>query len=291
MISVPGILLFFIIGAVISLLGGGGSILTVPILVYLFAIDPHTATSYSMFLVGCSNWVATLDSMKKKIVLYKQALYFAIPGLIVTFSVRRFVLPYLPQDLWTTPYFVLDKGTGIMIFFATIMLWAAIKSLKGRNAPGNEMPDSYNYPIIILQGIGVGMVTGFVGAGGGFLIIPALVFTSKIPMKNAVATSLLIIAITTTLGFLGDFNPTVTIHWNFLLFYTAISILGVLVANKYKDRFSNKFLRLAFGYLILILSIFIFVTQIDGLEMKAQAKKQQPTTQIFPHQKKEIIRS
>lgn len=214
-----------------------------------------------MFLVGTGNWVAALDSMKKKIVLYKQGFYFAIPGLIITFMVRRFVLPYLPEFLIQSSDLVVTLGNGIMVLFAILMLIAAVKSLKGKNAPGDELPNHYNYKIIIMQGAGVGLVTGLVGAGGGFLIIPALVFTSKVPMKNAVATSLMIIGITTTLGFLGDFNPSIHINWGFLLRYTAIALVGVVVANHYKDRFSNKFLRLAFGYLILILSLFIFYTE------------------------------
>lgn len=267
MIVLIGTILFFLIGVVISLLGGGGSILTVPVLVYIFGISPHKATSYSLFLVGMSNWIAAIDSIRKKLVLYKQALYFAVPGLIVTFSVRRFVLPYLPEILWHTSIFTLTKGTGIMLIFALIMFWAAVKSLRGKNAPGNDLPKSYNFKIIALQGAGVGLVTGFVGAGGGFLIIPALVFTSKIPMKNAVATSLLIISITTTLGFLGDFNPSITIDWSFLLYYTGMAILGVLVANQIKSKFSNTFLRLTFGYLILIISLFIFYTEQEKLDI------------------------
>lgn len=256
-----GSILFFLIGATLSLLGGGGSILTVPVLVYVFGVPPYLATSYSMFLVGTSNWVAAIDSMRKKLVLYKQGFYFAIPGLMATYAIRKFVLPVIPVDLIDTAHLLITKDNAIMLFFAFIMFLAAIKSLKGKNAPGDTLPDSYNYKVIMLQGLGVGMVTGLVGAGGGFLIIPALVFTNKVPMKNAVATSLMIIGITTTLGFLGDFNPAIQINWGFLLRNTAIAVMGVLVANRYKDRFSNKFLRLAFGYLILILSIFIFYTQ------------------------------
>lgn len=261
-----GSILFFLIGATLSLLGGGGSILTVPVLVYIFNIEPHLATSYSMFLVGTSNWVAAIDSMRKKIVLYKQGLYFAIPGLVVTFMVRRFVLPYLPEYMVHSTQLVITKGNAIMLFFAFIMLLAALKSLKGKNAPGDVLPVDFNYKVLMIQGLGVGLVTGLVGAGGGFLIIPALVFTSKIPMKYAVATSLMIIGITTTLGFLGDFNPSIHINWGFLIQNTLISLVGVLVANHYKDRFSNKFLRLAFGYLILVLSIFIFYTEGSKIE-------------------------
>ncbi|HEY9342962.1 MAG TPA: sulfite exporter TauE/SafE family protein [Hanamia sp.] len=269
--AIIGTILFILVGATLSLLGGGGSILTVPVLVYVFGIEPHLATSYSMFLVGTGNWVAAIDSMKKKIVLYKQGLYFAIPGLIVTFMVRRFVLPYLPDYLVRTPHLAITRGNGIMLLFAVLMLVAAIKSLRGRNAPGDILPNHYNYKIIALQGLGVGLVTGLVGAGGGFLIIPALVFTSKVPMKNAVATSLMIIGITTTLGFLGDFNPSIHINWGFLLYYTAIALIGVLIANHYKDRFSNKFLRLAFGYLILVLSLFIFYTEGSKINFNLEA--------------------
>lgn len=277
--TIVGTILFFFVGATLSLLGGGGSILTVPLLVYVFGVEPHLATSYSMFLVGTGNWVAAFDSMKKKIVLYKQGFYFAIPGLIVTFMVRRFVLPFLPPSLIDTPHLIITLGNGIMVLFAILMLIAAVKSLKGKNAPGDSLPDHYNYKVISVQGAGVGLVTGLVGAGGGFLIIPALVFTSKVPMKNAVATSLMIIGITTTLGFLGDFNPSIHINWSFLLRYTVVAIVGVLVANRYKNRFSNKFLRLAFGYLILVLSIFIFYT--EGSKIIANMETPHTAFQFF----------
>lgn len=264
---IAGVVLFIFIGIVISLLGGGGSILTVPVFVYIFDVDPLTATSYSMFLVGVSNWVAAIDSMRKQLVLFKQAVYFAIPALLVTYPIRRFVLPNVPEVLLTTPHFVLSRGTSIMILFAVIMLIASIKSIRGKNAPGDGLPSTYNFKVIAVQGLLVGLVTGFVGAGGGFLIIPALVFTNRIPMKNAVATSLLIIAVTTSFGFLGDFNPAIHIKWEFLLSYTAVSVLGVFAANQFKDKLSNTFLRKSFGYLILVLSFFIFITQERNLNL------------------------
>ncbi|MBN9294376.1 MAG: sulfite exporter TauE/SafE family protein [Flavobacteriia bacterium] len=257
-----GYILAFIIGIIINLLGGGGSILTVPVLVYVLKINPHEATSYSLFLVGVSSLIASVDNALKKTILYKQALIFAFPAFLVTYAMRKYVIPLLPDVLIVNDYFVLSKSTGIMLFFSIVMLLTSITSIRGRRDPGNEVPDDFNYPLIFIQGIIVGLITGFVGAGGGFLIIPAMVFLAKIPMKNAISTSLLVIAINATFGFIGDFNDSLIIDWNFLLTYVGFAIAGVLFSGIFKDKISNTLLRKSFGYLILILAILVIYMEL-----------------------------
>lgn len=265
--AIIGAILFFVIGAILSLIGSGGAILTIPLLVYVFKIDPYLATSYSMFIMGTSNLVATLDNIKRHVILYKPGLYFAVPGLIVTYSVRRFVLPHLPDILIDNSFVVLSKGNAIMLVFSILMFIAAIRALLGKKRTPAELPVSYDYKTIIFLGAAVGLVTGFVGAGGGFLIIPAFVFTLRTPMKYAVATSIFIIAITTSLGFLGDFNPSIQIDWKFLLFYMSCSVVGVLLTHQIKDRFSNDFLRLLYGYIIFVLAVFVSLTEVNKLDL------------------------
>lgn len=266
-IFVIGAILFFCIGIVLSLIGSGGAILTIPVLVYVFDVNPYWATSYSMFIMGISNWIATIDNIKRQHILYKLGLYFAVPGLIVTYIIRRFILPVIPDVIFENSLILISKGNVIMLVFSLLILTAAIKTLKSKEIE-TKLFVSRNYIKNILQGAGIGLVTGFVGAGGGFLIVPALIFTTGIQLTNAIATSLFVISITTTLGFLGDFNSSVEINWKLLFFCTICSALGVITANSIKDKLSNKGLKFFFGYFILALGILVFIIEISKLEIK-----------------------
>ena len=194
--QILGYLGALLIGIVLGLIGGGGSILTVPILVYLLQINPVTATAYSLFVVGSSALVGTLRNIPKKTVDFRTAFVFALPAFISVYLTRRFLVPAIPEEIFNIGNFTLTKNLGIMVFFALIMLFASFSMIRNKKE-GNDASEkvSYNYPLIIIEGIVVGTLTGIVGAGGGFLIIPALVLFAKLPMKKAVATSLLIIAI------------------------------------------------------------------------------------------------
>lgn len=262
-----GVILFFIIGVILSLIGSGGAILTIPVLVYLFNVDSVLATSYSMFIMGISNWVATFDNIKSNTIFYKMGLVFAIPGLFVTYSIRRIVLPIIPDIIFKNSFIIVNKCSGIMLVFAILIFIAAVRTLRNNNISNFNTPIVYNYYKNALQGAGVGIVTGFVGAGGGFLIVPALAFTSKLPMRNAVATSLFIISITTSLGFLGDRNYFTNMNWKFLITCTICSVLGVFTANLIKNRFNNRGLKLLFGYVIFLLGVFVLITELLKLEI------------------------
>ncbi|MBO6631469.1 MAG: sulfite exporter TauE/SafE family protein, partial [Psychroserpens sp.] len=204
------------IGIVLGLIGGGGSILTVPILVYLMYVNPVTATAYSLFVVGVSALVGAIRNMQKGLVDFRTAIVFAIPAFIAVYATRKFLVPAIPDTLFNIGDFLVTKDIAIMLFFAVVMLVASISMIKSKREDNQESDAvSYNYPLIIIEGIVVGVLTGIVGAGGGFLIIPALVLLAKLPMKKAVATSLLIIAIKSLIGFLGDVE-NLTIDWQFL---------------------------------------------------------------------------
>ena len=206
-----------LIGVVLGLIGGGGSILTVPIFVYLLFIDPVLATAYSLFVVGVTAAVGAIRNIQKKLVDFKTAIVFAIPAFIAVYVTRKFIVPAIPEELFSVGDFLVTKNIGIMVFFALIMFLASI-SLIRRKKGGEDSNEEqkFNYPLILVEGLGVGVISGIVGAGGGFLIIPALVIFAKLPMKKAVATSLLIIAIKSLIGFIGDVENMV-IDWSFLL--------------------------------------------------------------------------
>ncbi len=246
-----------IIGLVLGLIGGGGSILTVPVLVYLFYLNPVLATAYSLFVVGISAMVGTFRNMSKQLVDFRTAIVFAIPAFIAVYTTRKFIVPAIPDEIFTVGTFTITKNFSVMVFFALIMLIAAVSMIKKRNdTHENKGPVTYNYPFIIVEGLVVGLVTGIVGAGGGFLIIPALVLFAKLPMKRAVATSLLIISIKSLIGFIGDVE-NLEIDWPFLIKFTLVSVVGIYIGvwlNKFID---GKKLKKGFGWFVLGMAIYI----------------------------------
>lgn len=252
-----------IIGISLGLIGGGGSILTVPVLVYILEVDPVLATAYSLFVVGSTSLVGSFTYMQKKLVDYKTALVFAIPSFIAVFLTRKFLVPALPDPLFTITGFEISKNVGIMVFFAIIMLAASISMITGKKCKDcdeNE-PVRFNIPMIALEGSVVGVITGIVGAGGGFLIIPALVILARLPMKMAVGTSLLIIAAKSLIGFLGDLG-TQTIDWKMLLIFTGLSIIGIFIGSALSKKVNEKILKTGFGWFVLAMGIYIITKEL-----------------------------
>ncbi len=255
----------FVMGITLGLIGGGGSILTVPIFVYLMHINPITATAYSLFVVGVTAAVGAFQNMKKGLVDWKTALVFSIPAFIAVYTMRKYILPVIPEKLFSIGEIPIDKNMGIMLFFAIIMFLAAISMIRSRNSDKTEETESKlsSIPLIVLEGLGVGLITGAVGAGGGFLIIPALVLLAKLPMKKAVATSLLIIAVKSLIGFIGDVE-NLEMDWNFLLLFTGISIIGVFIGIWLSRYIPGQKLKKGFGWFVLFMGIFIVIREYMG---------------------------
>jgi len=251
-----------IIGLVLGLIGGGGSILTVPILVYMLYLNPVTATAYSLFVVGVSALVGALRNIQKGLVDFKTAIVFAIPAFIAVYLTRKFLVPAIPQELFFIGDFLVTKDIAIMLFFALIMLLASISMIRNnRKDFGEESEVVYNYPLIVVEGFVVGVLTGIVGAGGGFLIIPALVLLAKLPMKKAVATSLLIIAIKSLIGFIGDVE-NLEIDWLFLLSFTTISVVGIFLGIYLSNFIEGKKLKKGFGWFVLLMGVYIIFKEL-----------------------------
>ncbi|GAA4272876.1 sulfite exporter TauE/SafE family protein [Aquimarina gracilis] len=257
-----GFIAALVIGIILGLIGGGGSILTVPVFVYLIHLNPITATAYSLFVVGVSAFVGAINNIRKGLVSFRTAIVFAIPAFIAVYATRKYLVPIIPDQIFSIKEFMITKEIGIMIFFAIIMLLASISMI--RNNKKDSIPKTnvrYNYPIILLEGAIIGILTGIVGAGGGFLIIPALVLLAKLPMKKAVATSLLIIAIKSLIGFIGDVE-NLEIDWSFLLLFTSISIVGILIGMYLSNFIEGKKLEKAFGWFVLVMGIYIIVKEL-----------------------------
>ncbi len=262
-IEILGYIGALFIGFVLGLIGGGGSILTVPILVYALTLNPVVATAYSLFVVGITSLVGAIKNIRKGMVDIRTAIIFSIPAFIAVYLTRAFLIPAIPIEVFSIGDFIVTKNLLIMLFFAIIMLLASISMIlnKTKDTIATEKV-SYNYPLIIIEGLVVGGITGLVGAGGGFLIIPALVLFAKLPMKKAVATSLLIIAIKSLIGFLGDVQ-NLDIDWTFLLFFSAISVTGIFVGiwlNKFID---GKKLKTSFGWFVLVMGIYIIYKELS----------------------------
>lgn len=255
-----------LIGVSLGLIGGGGSILTVPVLVYILGVEPVLATAYSLFVVGSTSLVGSFTFMKKGLVNYKTALVFAIPSFIAVFLTRKFLVPALPDQLFELGNWVISKNIGIMVFFALIMLAASYSMIKGgkKKESDEDSEVKFNIPLIALEGMIVGVITGIVGAGGGFLIIPALVLLAKLPMKMAVGTSLLIIAAKSLIGFLGDVSSQ-TIDWKMLLIFTGLSIVGIFIGSTLSKRINEKALKKGFGWFVLIMGIYIISKELLSL--------------------------
>ena len=250
------------IGIVLGLIGGGGSILTVPILVYLLFVNPVTATAYSLFVVGVSSLVGAVRNIQKGLVDFKTAIVFAIPAFIAVYTTRKYLVPAIPENLFSMGDFMITKNIGIMLFFAIVMLVASVSMIRNKRDDKEKNSEvSYNYPLIIVEGVLVGVITGIVGAGGGFLIIPALVLLAKLPMKKAVATSLLIIAIKSLIGFIGDVE-NLDIDWTFLLIFTSISVVGIFLGIYFSNFIEGKKLKKGFGWFVLIMGIYIIYKEL-----------------------------
>lgn len=246
------------IGLVLGLTGGGGSILTVPILVYLMSISPVTATAYSLFIVGTTSTFGAIQNYRKNLVDIKNGFIFAIPSFIAVYLTRKFIVPRIPEIIIESPILI-TKNTFLMLFFAVIMIFGALSVLKKKSQDTNN-EEKRNLILIGIQTFTIGIIIGLVGAGGGFLIIPSLILFAKLPMRKAVGTSLFIIAMNSLVGFIGDVQNLV-IDWVFLLTFSAISVVGIFI-GMYLTKYTNESqLKKIFAYFVLLMAAIILLKE------------------------------
>ena len=257
-----GYFLAVLVGITLGLIGSGGSILSVPVLVYIMGIEPILATAYSLFVVGTTALVGGFQKATQKLVDFKKVLLFGVPTISAVFLTRKFIVPAIPDVIFSTATFTLHKSVLIMIVFAIVMISASIRMIKPLKEKIINDNEKLNYFRIILQGLFIGLVAGFVGAGGGFLIIPALLFLAKTPMKMAVGTSLFIVAVQSLIGFVGDIRPDQIIDWKVVLIFTGCSIIGVFIGNYLSKKFSGDKLKTGFGWFVLAMGIYILAKEL-----------------------------
>lgn len=261
--DIAGFFASILIGISLGLIGGGGSILTVPVLVYLFRVDAVLATAYSLFIVGTTSAVGSLSYFKKGLVNLRMALVFGVPSIVAVFLTRSYIVPAIPQELFDIGSFKVTKSILLMVLFAILMI-AASYSMVRKGKAGQGESDSgeqrFNYPLVFAQGLFIGVITGLIGAGGGFLIIPALVNLLRLPMKTAVGTSLLIIAVNSLTGFLFSMGR-LFIDWQLILTLAGIAVTGILIGSYLSTKIDGKKLKPAFGWFVMVMGVYILVKE------------------------------
>ncbi len=257
-LDILGYIAAVIAGIIMGLIGGGGSILSVPILVYLLGLNPIVATAYSLFIVGATSTIGAIKSLKNGLVDFKSAIIFAIPSILGVYLTRRYLVPILPDVMFSMGSFDITSGIFVMLVFAIVILLASISMITKKAKSDDNDADGFDYNAfsVLTLGLATGIISGFVGAGGGFLNIPVLVFFVRLPMKKAIGTSLFIISIKSLIGFLGDIGQ-IPIDWFFLLKFTALSIIGIILGLYFSKFIDGKKLKKGFGYFTLIMGAYI----------------------------------
>ncbi len=264
---VLGYILAGVMGILLGMMGGGGSILTVPILVYLMGVPEDAGPSNSFFVVGVVAAIGAVQYLRSKQYNWAVALLFGIPSVIAVFLHQWFVRPAIPATFHLLGATV-TRGALFMGLFAVMMVvaaWSMIRK-KSRQTPDNfEIggPAALQPVKIMLAGLAEGMLTGLIGAGGGFIIVPVLVNVAKLPMKKAVGTSLLIMAVKSLIGFGGSLRD-LQVDWAILLPFTGIAALGILVGATFVKKVQPAKLKVGFGWFVLGMGIFVIVKTIVG---------------------------
>ena len=263
--EVLGYIASILIGISLGMLGSGGSILTVPVLVYLMHINPLLATTSSLFIVGCTSLVGGLRAYSKKLVDFKAVTEFGIPSIFSIFLTRHYLLPALPDTLFHIGKEAVAKEVFLMVIFAILMLAASVTMIRSKQIEqlaGITEKDRHAKVLpLVLLGLVIGAVTGLLGAGGGFLIIPSLVLFLKLPMRTAVGTSLLIIAINSLFGFLFSLKQF-DYNWTILLSFTTLAITGLFIGSKLAEKISSASLKKGFGWFILGMGVYIIIKEL-----------------------------
>lgn len=256
------------VGLTLGIIGAGGAILTVPILVYLMKVNPVTATVYSLFIVGCTTLIGSVSYMKNGLVNFKTSFAFAVPSLVSIFITRKFIVPSLPGEILHISDLTITKEVFILVLFAIIMLLASFSMVFGnvKERDIDKPVTAKEYLMLFFYGIIVGFVSGMVGAGGGFLIVPALVLLAKIPIKAAIGTSLFIITLNSLSGFIGDLTGDYIIDWKMLLIFLGLAVIGILTGSYLAKFIKGKNLKKFFGIFIFGMGVYIIAREFLSLK-------------------------
>lgn len=253
------------VGALLALVGGGGAILTLPIFVYLFKLPAWEATTYSLFVVGCTAGIGAIKQARAKMIDYGAAFRFVLPAVVAIHLIRALIVPRIPSEFKLPFLGSLTKDLLVMSVLALAMLLSAYSMLRKAPEIPNAAPElaaSEKLAKSASRGFAVGLFTGFVGAGGGFLFVPALSLIERLPLKRAVATSLFVVSINSLLGFTGDVVHGATIDWRLLLEFSGMAALGMLGGTTLTRTLAERQVRLAFGSTLVAMAVLIIALQV-----------------------------
>lgn len=260
MVEIFGYISALIVGLFIGLLGGGGSILSVPVFAYFFQLNEKESTAYSLFVVGLCALIGGVQKHRKGFTNMKYFWFFGLASTVGVLISRIFIVRQIPLEIFVWNDFVLTRRMLMFGFFALVMLLSAYKMIKGTKNSVSVVKE-YSSLQLIFFGMCVGMLSGFVGAGGGFIIVPILTLMLGLNMKTAVGTSLLIIAFQSLSGFMLSDALLMKVNWLFLGQFSAIAITGIFVGNQLSNKINAERLKKFFGYFIVVMAIFIFVME------------------------------
>jgi len=239
-----------VIGVSLGLLGGGGSILAVPLMVYVADMPTKEAIATSLLVVGATSAVAVIPHLRARRVRWRTGLVFGLAGMTGAYTGGR-LAAYIPSSVLLTA-------------FALMMLATATAMIRGRR-PNPDKPAPHELPVlrVVADGVAVGLVTGLVGAGGGFLVVPALALLGGLPMPVAVGTSLVVIAMKSFAGLAG-YLDSVTINWGLATAVTLAAIAGSLLGAKLAGRIPADILRKTFGWFVVAMGLFVLIQQLPA---------------------------
>jgi uncharacterized protein len=239
-----------LVGLALGLLGGGGSVLTVPILVYVLHVPVKPAIAMSLCVVGLVALIGFLSHLNQRTVAPKVALVFGPFAVIAAFAGAR-IAKHIPAEVQLIVFAVVGLAGSVLMLRGGFKPKAA-----GETAPYEFSTDARTLGLLALQGLGVGLLTGIIGIGGGFLIVPALVLVAKLPMRLAIGTSLLVITMNALSGFAG-YIGRIPIDWPLVAWFTIIAAVGSILGAVMSKRVPQHRLRQVFGYLLIAVSIYV----------------------------------
>jgi hypothetical protein len=232
--------------------------------VYLFGIDPSVATAYSLVIISATTSVGAFKNYQKQLVSFPVAFTFGLSSMLTVFLIRRFILPVIPSELLSFQGLVLHKSAATMLVFALLMLVAAYFMIAAKAPIQKADKPTTSTLKLLLYGIGAGFITGFLGAGGGFVLIPALVLVVQLPMKKAVGTSLLIIALNSLVGIAGDWGH-VQIDWLFAASLIALALLGLFIGVVLSAKLPENILKKYFGWFVFCMGLVVMISELYKL--------------------------
>lgn len=241
------------IGLFLGLLGGGGTVLAIPILIYLFGIDAKVAIAMSLFIVGISSLIASLMHIFKKSINIPSTLVFGLFGIPSSFLSARYLAPLLSESFQ-------------LILFSILIITIAIVMLQPHRENMVKIKHNVDFKrclLIIISGSTVGMITGLIGVGGGFLIVPCLVHIMGLSMLEAIGSSLIIVTMQSLSAFIG-YLDLVEVPWSFTIRFTVLVILGTLIGTFLTAKINQKYLKRIFAILLLLIGIFILFNRMNS---------------------------